>query len=408
MTGEAEHPSGDAGPLDGVTVLDASRVLAGPFCSMQLGDLGADVVKVERPDGGDQTRGWTPPAYGDSEEAAYYLAINRNKRSITLNLTTEEGRQAFRDLAAEADVVINNFRVGKMEAWDLGYETLSEENPGLVQAHITGYGEWGPDAKRPAYDLVIQGEGGIMSYTGEPGGKPVRVGVAITDLATGMYATQAIVAALLERELGDGTGQKLDLSLLDSAAALNSYMAEFYFATGDPPGRQGAKIPNIVPYQAFETVDDWVVVAVPSQNLWPNFCEAIDRPDLVDHERYATNTLRVQHRDELEPMLEEEIRQYETDEIVARMHECDVPATPINDMAGVYDHPQVRARGMRASVEHPTAGEVEMAGSPMHFSRTPAAVREHPPLLGEQTDEILAEVGYTDEEIARFHEDGVV
>ncbi|MFC6989257.1 CaiB/BaiF CoA transferase family protein [Haloplanus sp. GCM10025708] len=408
MTGEAREPSGETGPLDGVTVLDASRVLAGPFCGMQLGDLGAEVVKVERPDTGDQTRGWTPPAYGDSEEAAYYLSINRNKRSFTLNLASEEGRDLFRELAAEADVLLNNFRVGKMEEWGLGYDELRAENPGLVYCSITGYGEWGPDKDRPAYDLVIQGESGIMSYTGDPDGDPVRVGVAIADLATGLYATQSVLAALLDRELGDGEGQKLDLSLLDSAVALDTYMAEAYFATGDSPGRQGGKHNNITPYQVFETQDGYAVVAVPSEHMWPDFCAALDREDLVDDERFATNSDRVEHRDVLDPMLEAEIAAYETDEIVALMQEYDVPATPINDMEDVFDHPQVRARGMRAKVDHPTAGTVEMPGVPMHFSRTPATVRSHPPLLGEHTDEILAELGYSRDEIERFHEDDVV
>jgi crotonobetainyl-CoA:carnitine CoA-transferase CaiB-like acyl-CoA transferase len=408
MTGEASEPSGETGPLDGVTVLDASRVLAGPFCGMQLGDLGAEVIKVERPDTGDQTRGWTPPAYGDSDEAAYYLSINRNKRSLTLNLASDEGREVFRELAAEADVLLENFRVGKMEEWGLGYDDLRAENPGLVYCSITGYGEWGPDRDRPAYDLVIQAESGIMSYTGDPDGDPVRVGVAIADLATGLYATQSILAALLDRELGDGEGQKLDLSLLDSAVALDSYMAEAYFASGESPGRQGGKHNNMTPYQVFETQDSYAVVAVPSEHMWPRFCAAIDREDLVDDERFATNTDRVENRDVLDPILEAEVAEYTTEEIVALMQEHDVPATPINDMADVFDHAQVLARGMRAEVDHPTAGTVAMPGVPMHFSRTPATVRSHPPLLGEHTDEILSELGYSAAEIEQLHEADVV
>ena len=408
MTGEAREPSGETGPLDGVSVLDASRVLAGPFCGMQLADLGADVVKVERPDGGDQTRGWAPPTYGDSDVGSYYCSANRNKRSVTLNLGTEEGKELFRDLAERADVLLHNFRVGTMERWGLDYATLRETNPGLVYCAISGYGEWGPDRDRPAYDLVLQAEGGMMSITGEPDGQPVRVGVAITDLVTGLYASQSILSALLERELGSGEGQKLDLSLLDSATALNTYAATEYFATGEPPTRLGGKIGNIVPYQVFETADGYAAIAVPSEHLWPKFCTALGREELTDDERFETNADRVTNRETLEPMLEADVAEYDTDEVVSLMREHDVPATAINDMADVYDLPQVKARGMRASVEHPSAGTIEMPGVPMHFSRTPAEIRRHPPELGEHTEAVLAELGYDEEAVARLHEDGVV
>ena len=234
---------------------------------MQLGDLGADVIKIEQPEVGDQTRGWHPPTYGESEESAYYLSVNRNKRSMTLNLASEDGRALFRDLASESDVVVSNFRVGTMEDWGLDYSTLRESNPGLVYCALSGYGEWGPDRDRPAYDLIMQAEGGLMSITGEANGAPVRVGVAIADIGAGMYATQAILAALLERELGDGTGQKIDISLLDGQVAWMSYMASNYFATGTPPGRMGSKHPTLAPYQAFPTEDGYVIIAVPSPNL---------------------------------------------------------------------------------------------------------------------------------------------
>jgi crotonobetainyl-CoA:carnitine CoA-transferase CaiB-like acyl-CoA transferase len=366
------------------------------------------VIKVERPDGGDQTRGWTPPTYGDAGVGSYYCSTNRNKRSVTLNLGTDEGRELFRDLARRADVLLHNFRVGTMDRWDLDYQTLREANPGLVYCAISGYGEWGPDRDRPAYDLVLQAEGGMMSITGEPDGQPVRVGVAITDLVTGLYASQSILSALLDRELGSGEGQKIDQSLLDSAAALNTYAATEYFATGDPPTRLGGRISNIVPYQVFETADGYAAVAVPSEHLWPKFCAALGLGDLVDDERFATNPDRVENRDTLEPMLEAEVAEYATDELVSLMREHDVPATRINDMSDVYDHPQVLARGMRASVEHPSAGTIEMPGVPMHFSRTPAEVRTHPPELGEHTAEVLAEMGYDEERIARLREADVV
>lgn len=409
MVGEAKTASGDTGPLDGLTVLDASRVLAGPFCSMQLADLGADVIKIERPDGGDQTRGWHPPTYGDSGESAYYLSINRNKRSVTLNLVSEEGRAIFRELAAEADVLLENFRVGKMEDWGLGYQDLRAENPDLVYCSLTGYGEWGPDANRAAYDIVIQAEGGMMSITGIEDGPPVRVGVAIADIGAGMYATQSILAALLARELGntDG-GQKVDVSLLDGQVAWMTYMASYYFATGDPPGRMGSRHPTIAPYQAFPTADGYVVVAVSSENFWPRFCRAMDLEELIDDERFAVNSLRVENRSVLDDLLDEEMRAYTTEEVVARLDEEGVPASPVRDLAEVFDREQVKARGMHATVDHPTIGELELPGVPMHFSRTPADVRTHPPLHGEHTTEVLSEYGYSDEEIDRFDENDVI
>ena len=408
MTGEARDPDGDSGPLDGLTVLDASRVLVGPFCTMQLGDLGADVIKVERPGVGDQTRGWHPPTYGDSDEAAYYMSVNRNKRSVALNLASEEGRDVFRDLAADADIVVENFRVGKMDEWGLDYEDLRERNPELVYCSLSGYGEWGPDRHRPAYDIMMQAEGGLMSITGVEDSMPVRVGVAIADIGAGMYATQAVLAALLEREIGDAGGQKIDVSLLDGQVAWMTYMASNYFATGDPPGRMGSKHPTIAPYQAFETSDGHVVVAVASENIWPRFCEALGREDLVDDDRFEANADRVDNREVLDALLEDEIASHTTQTFLDAMDDHGVPASEVRDLEDVFDDPHVRARGMRQSVEHPTAGEVEMPGSPMHFSRTPTSIRRHPPLLGEHTREILTEAGYDDATVDRLVESDVV
>ena len=406
MVGEARDSDGETGPLDGVTVLDASRVLVGPFCTMQLADLGADVIKVERPGVGDQTRGWHPPKYGNSDESAYYMSVNRNKRSITLDLTSKEGQEVFRDLASEADVLVENFRVGKMDEWNLGYNDLHEANPELVYCSLSGYGEWGPDRDRPAYDIIMQAEGGLMSITGAEDGPPVRVGVAIADIGAGMYATQAILGALFHREFGDGTGQKVDISLLDGQVAWMTYMASYYFATGDPPERMGSKHPTIAPYQAFPTEDGYIVVAVASENIWPDFCAALDRPDLVEDKRFATNADRVENRDELDPLLTAEIEQYTTTEILNQLDEHGVPASDVKDMEDVFETPQVQARGMHRTVSHPTAGEVEMPGSPMHFSHTPTTVRSPPPLLGEHTTDVLREHGYDDKTIDRLRQEG--
>ena len=402
MTAEAREADGERGPLDGLTVLDASRVLAGPFCTMQLGDLGAEIIKIERPGTGDQTRGWQPPSYGESDESAYYMSINRNKRSIALNLASEEGREVFRKFAREADVLVENFRVGKMTEWGLGYSDLREANPELVYCSISGYGEWGPDSHRPAYDIIMQAEGGLMSITGEEGRTPVRVGVAIADIGAGMYATQGILAALLERELGETGGQKIDVSLFDGQVAWMTYMASNYFATGDPPTRMGSKHPTIAPYQAFETADSYVVVAVASENLWPNFCAALDREDLTDDARFATNEDRVENRDALDSLLSAELAEYGTDELLALFDEHDVPASGVHDMAEVFADEQVAARGMHREIEHPTAGTVEMPGSPMHFSRTPTTIRQYPPRLGEHTRDLLDEAGYDEDTIGEL------
>jgi crotonobetainyl-CoA:carnitine CoA-transferase CaiB-like acyl-CoA transferase len=408
MTGEARHSNTSEGPLDGITVIDASRVLAGPFCTMQLGDLGAEVIKIERPETGDQTRGWYPPTYGDSTESAYYLSINRNKRSMTLNLATERGREIVRELARTADVLVENFRVGKMEEWGLGYQSLHELNPDLVYCSMSGYGEWGPNANRPAYDLVIQAESGMMSITGEEDGSPIRVGVAIADIGAGMYATQAILAALLRRELGDGTGEKLDISLLDGQVAWMTYMASSYFATGQPPGRMGSKHPTIAPYQAVPMSDGYVVIAVASQNLWSVFCEAIGREDLREDARFRTNADRVENRAELDQILEDEFAEYTTSELVTQLTEYGVPATNVKDLADVFSDDQVEARNMRAEVTHPDIGTVEMPGIPMHFSRSSTQIRRHPPRLGEHTDEILREIGFNGEDIDDFRSSDIV
>ncbi|QHS17475.1 CoA transferase [haloarchaeon 3A1-DGR] len=413
MVGEARSPEGSSGPLSGVTVLDASRVLVGPFCTMQLGDLGAEVIKIERPDEGDQTRGWYPPSFGGGEddpgESAYYVSVNRNKRSVELNLSSDAGQAVFRDLAREADVVVENFRVGTMDDWGLGYEDLREVNPELVYCGISGYGEWGPDRDKPAYDIMMQARGGLMSITGIEGGAPVRVGVALADIGAGMYATQAILAALLDRELGDGgSGQKIDVSLLDGQAAWMSYMAANYFASGESPGRMGSKHPNIAPYQAFETADGYVVVACSSDPFWPPLCAALDRPDLLADERFETNTKRVRNREALDAELEAEFAELTTEQALDALAEHDVPASHVRDMEEVFDDPQIEARGMRVEMDHPTAGTVEMPGSPMHFSRSPTTYRRHPPLLGEHTTAVLREYGYEDADIERLREAGAI
>jgi formyl-CoA transferase len=375
-------------PLEGVRVLDFSRVLAGPYCTMMLGDLGADVIKVESPEG-DDTRRWGPPYQGS--ESAYYLCCNRNKRGIVLDLGTAVGRETARELGIRSHVVVENFRLGTMEKWGLSYEALSAENPGLVYCSISGYGRTGPDAHLPGYDYVVQGAGGIMSVTGEPDAPPAKVGVAIVDLTAGMFACSAILAALRVRDL-TGRGQRIDISLLDSHLAWLANVGSNYLISGEVPARYGNGHANIVPYQTFATSDGWVVLATGNDRQWQRFCLAIERPDLLADPRFATNHARVEHRATLVPILEAIFRTRTTDEWVALCAEADVPAVPVNTVDRALNSPQALARDMVRSVDHPGIGPVRMVASPLKLESTPPTIRRHPPMLGEHTEEVLREV----------------
>ncbi len=375
-----------------MNVLDASRVLAGPYAAMMLGDLGHDVVKIERPGDGDQTRAWGPP--WQDGQSAYYRSVNRNKRGLTLNLKAEEGREIFRSLAARSDVLIENFRAGELDAMGLGFDALAALNPRLVFCSITGYGQTGPWKDRPAYDLALQAESGWMSITGEAGAPPVRVGVAVIDLLTAHFAVQAILSALLERER-TGRGRRIDIAMLDCAAASLTYMGQNVLATGTSPVRMGSRHPSIVPYQAYPTADGFVVVAAGSQPIWERLCDALGRADLRADARFTDNAKRVEHRDALERILEPVFRGRTTGEWAALLQKYDIPATPVNDVATALALPPLRERGI--------AGGPQL-GSPV------ASIRDHrpPPRLGEHTDEILGELGLDPDAIARFHESGTI
>jgi formyl-CoA transferase len=355
---------------------------------MMLGDLGADVVKVESPEG-DDTRRWGPPSQGG--ESAYYLCCNRNKRSIVLDLHTEEGQATARRLALRSQVLVENFRLGTMEKWGLGYERLSADNPGLVYCSISGYGRTGPLSHLPGYDFVMQGAGGVMSFTGEAGGPPEKVGVAIVDLTAGLFALSAILAALRVRDL-TGRGQHIDISLFDSHLAWLANVGSNYLISGQVPPRYGNAHPNIVPYQAFPTGDGWLIVAVGTDRQWTRLCDILSRPDLATDPRFATNSARVEHRTTLVPLLEAAFTRRTTAEWLALLEAADVPAGPVNNVAQALDHPQAAARDMVQEVPHPGIGPVRMVASPLKLSHTPPTTRRHPPMLGEHTEEVLEEL----------------
>ena len=405
------------GPLSHIRVLDLSRVLAGPWAGQNLADLGAEVIKVERPGQGDDTRRWGPPylkdaAGRDTSEPAYYLSCNRGKKSIVLDLATPQGQRLARELAAKCDILLENYKVGGLAKFGLGYDDLEASHPHLIYCSITGFGQTGPCRERAGYDLIAQGMGGLMSITGEPdgapGGGPKRVGVAIADLFSGMYATIAVLAALARRER-TGRGQHIDLALLDCQVAMLANQAMNYLTSGRPPPRMGNAHPNVVPYQPFATADGEIIVAAGNDAQFAGLCAVIGRPDLADDPDFATNAARIRNRERLLPMIAEQIKARTRREWQDALEAVGVPCGPINALDEVFAEPQVRARGMRFELDHPLAGRVPMVASPMRFSDTPIEYHAPPPLLGEHTDDVLGELlGLDAGAIARLREGGVI
>jgi crotonobetainyl-CoA:carnitine CoA-transferase CaiB-like acyl-CoA transferase len=403
--------------LEHLRVLDLTRVLAGPWCTQLLADLGADVVKIERPGSGDDTRAWGPPYLKDAQgrdttEAAYYLAANRGKRSVTVDISRPEGQQLLRKLAARCDVVVENYKVGQLAKYGLDHASLAAVNPRLIYCSITGFGQDGPYKDRAGYDFIIQAMGGFMSITGErddlPGGGPQKAGVAISDLMTGMYATTAILAAVAQRER-TGLGQVIDMALFDTMIAMLANMNTNYLTTGKAPVRAGNAHQNIVPYQVFAAADGDVVIAVGNDSQYAKFCDIAGRPDLAADRRFAKNADRVRNRAVLVPMLEAIVRERPAAFWAERLEAAGVPCGPINSIAQALADPQAMARGLRIDLPHPTAGTVPLVGMPIRMSRSPPGYLRPPPLLGEHTDEVLREMAGLDAaEIGALRKSGVL
>jgi crotonobetainyl-CoA:carnitine CoA-transferase CaiB-like acyl-CoA transferase len=386
------------GPLAGLRIFDLTRVLAGPSCVQILGDLGADVIKVERPGLGDDTRKFGPPFVKDPDgnetsESGYYLTANRNKRSITLNLTSEEGQALARRMIAKCDILVENFKVGNLAKYGLSYDDLKDEFPSLVYCSITGFGQTGPMAAQPGYDFMAQGMGGLMSITGEKDREPQRVGVPIADLTAGLWAAISINAALRHREI-TGEGQQIDISLLDTQISTLSIQGLNYLTSGEVPGLLGNAHPNIVPYQVFPTSDSNVIISVGNDSQFERFCEFIERPELSSDERFTTNDMRVRNRDELTEILNAVTEQEPTDYWLDGLDKIKIASGPINRIDQAFANPQVLAREMEIEMNHPAAGDkpVKMIGSPIKMSATPVSYRRTPPMLGEHTDEVLGEL----------------
>ena len=404
-----------SGPLNGIRVFDLTRVLAGPSCTQILGDLGADVIKIERPERGDDTRKYGPPFVLDVDgtettESGYYLSANRNKRSVTLNLTGAEGQSLAKRMINQCQVLAENFKVGNLAKFGLDYASLKAENPGLVYCSITGFGQTGPKAKRPGYDFMAQGLGGIMSITGPPGGEPHRVGIPIADLTAGLWATISINAALRHREV-TGEGQHLDISLLDTQVSLLSIQGLNYLTSGEVPGLLGNAHPNIVPYQVFPTADGNIIVAVGNDDQFKRYCEFAGVPELIDDERFVTNKARVQNREALTQILNEVMRQNPSAYWLEELENIKITCGPINNIDQVFADAQVVARDMRIEMNHPATGDepVSLIGSPSKMSVTEVSYRHAPPMLGQHTEEVLEELlGLDAAECNRLREQGVI
>ena len=395
-------------PLEGIRVLDLTRALAGPFCTLMLGDYGADVIKIEIPGSGDDTRTWGPPFIG--EESAYFLSINRNKRSLTLNFKEEKARQIFLDLAKNADVVVENFTPGVMDRFGLGYSAVKAVNPGIVFCSISGFGQTGPYKSRPAYDQIMQGISGLMSITGEPDGDPQKVGIAVADIGAGMWAAFAVMAAIHNRSHeGEGQGQYIDISMMDAQVAWLTYQAANFFATGEAPKRLGAAHPNLVPYQGFMCQDNkYLNLAVGSERIWDRFCEGMEMPELRESPDYTTNVERAQNRSKIVPLLQEIFIKQPVSYWVEKLQAVSVPCGPINDLADVFSDPQLLSREMFVEMSHPTLGNIKQTGLPLKFSRTPGGLDRPPPLLGEHNQEVLQDLGFSSAEIEELKSQEVI
>ncbi len=391
--------------LEGIKVIDFSRALAGPYCTMLLADMGAEVVKIEVPGSGDESRAWGPPFI--EGEAAYFLSINRNKKSITLNLKNEKAKAIAQKLVESADVLLESNRPGAMERLGLGYEDVKKINPKIIYASISGFGQTGPYKSRPGFDQVLQGYGGIMGLTGEKGGGPLKVGIAVTDIATGMFAAIGIVTALYHRQK-TGVGQHVDASMLDGQVSWLTYQAGRYLASGEVPQRIGSAHPLIVPYQAFEASDGFINIGVGNDNLWKKFCDVAGLQDIVDDPKFVTNSKRVENRDAVVEIIAKVMKTKTMQQWLDILNDAGIPCGPIYTVDQVFNDPQVLARDMLVEVDHPKCGRIKVTGCPIKLSETPAEVVTAPPMLGQHNEEILKKLGYSESEIEKIKEEKVI